>query len=198
MLIVLGGLWLCLWRSAGRLLGLPAIAAGCAGYFFVQPPDLLVSGDGELFAVNRGGGVVYLTPGNGRRFERDQWLRRLAARGAAPWPAAPGIFCDGTGCVFEKSGRTISIVMHPDTAVEDCARADYLVVLTRWPERAMCDDRRVVLNTFRLWRDGAHSVRFTMDGAVLETSRERRGDRPWSRLSEKRRQYLRTSPTSRP
>jgi hypothetical protein len=47
-----------------------------------------------------------------------------------------------------------------------------------------------VVSTFHIWRDGAHVIWFTRQGPVVETSRERRGDRLWRRISEKRRQYL--------
>src|SRR3546814_3875425 len=44
-LIVLGGLWLCLWQRAWRWAGLLPILAGALSPLTFQPPDLLVSGD---------------------------------------------------------------------------------------------------------------------------------------------------------
>ena len=57
----------------------------------------------------------------------------------------------------------------------------------------------VLATTFHLWRDGAHAIFLSRDGpARIETVRESRGERPWSRLSPRKRQYLRIRPTRRP
>src|SRR4029453_10021870 len=53
---VLGGLWLCLWTSRIRLLGLLPIAFGGAAALAAPAPDLLVTGDGRHPALGDGGG----------------------------------------------------------------------------------------------------------------------------------------------
>jgi competence protein ComEC len=88
-------------------------------------------------------------------------------------------------------------VLDPAAAFEDCGQVDHVILLTRVP-RGLCRDGAVILSTFHIWRDGAHAIRFTENGPVIETSRAARGDRPWSRIPDRKRQYLRTSPTSRP
>jgi competence protein ComEC len=50
-LMVGGGLWLCLWITRLRLLGLVPIAVGMIGASVSSTPDLLVSGDGRHLAV---------------------------------------------------------------------------------------------------------------------------------------------------
>ncbi len=72
-----------------------------------------------------------------------------------------------------------------------------VLVLVRAPRR-LCGPEKVLFSTFNLWRDGGHAIRVDRAGFEIESVRERRGDRPWSRLPERKRQYLRTSPTSRP
>ncbi|MEX2454069.1 MAG: ComEC/Rec2 family competence protein [Rhodospirillaceae bacterium] len=202
ILIAIGGLWLCLWRGWGRALGLCPIAVGIATALFVTPPDILIGRDGDLVAVSVGDGTVAMSPGRGNRFERQMWMRHFAAGDAATWPSS-GIGlggrmgCDDTGCVVEIRGRTVSLIRNAEAAVDDCGRSDYFVVLDRLSGR-LCPGAPVVVNSFLLWRDGTHAVRFTESGAMIESSREMRGDRPWSALSDIRRQYLRTSPTSLP
>lgn len=46
-LMVLGGLWLCIWRTRWRLLGLVLGAAGLALSPTLERPDVLVGGDGR-------------------------------------------------------------------------------------------------------------------------------------------------------
>ena len=99
------------------------------------------------------------------------------------------IGCDPSGCITEIAGKTVAIVSDPVSAIEDCRRPNYIILLTRIPRR-LCDDEREVLSRFHIWRDGAHAIHFGAEGPTVETSRERRGDRPWSRVSDKRRQYI--------
>ena len=173
---------------------LPVITAGFMTILLVKAPDIIINRDGGLVAINLGGGRVVMSPGNGNGFERDMWQRRLAVDSPDPWPSGgidrvSRIGCDPSGCITEIAGKTVAIVSDPVSAIEDCRRADYIILLTRIPRR-LCDDERVVLSTFHIWRDGAHAIRFGPEGPTVETSRERRGDRPWSRVSDKRRQYI--------
>jgi len=59
VLLAFGGLWLCLWQRAWRLLGLAPVLAGYATLLFVAPPDVLISNDAKLVAV-RGADGDYL------------------------------------------------------------------------------------------------------------------------------------------
>lgn len=194
VVLTLGGLWLCVMRGHRRFLGVPVLTAGLLSLFLVTAPDVIVNRDGGLVAVNLGAGRVVMSPGGGNRFERDMWQRRLAVETVGPWPsggivAGAPIGCDPSGCIAVVAGKTVALVTEPAAAAEDCARADHVILLTRVPRR-ICGHARVVLSTFHIWRDGAHAIRFTQRGPQVETSRERRGDRPWSRISEKRQQYL--------
>jgi competence protein ComEC len=202
VILALGGLWLCLIRGHIRLFALPVIGAGLLSFLAVSTPDVLVNRDGNLVAVSLPLGTVVMSPGKGNRFERDMWRRRMAVRDVAAWPAEGvgldgRMGCDVGGCIFSVAGKTVALVSDPDTALEDCGRVDHVLLLTRVP-RWFCRGGDVVVSTFQIWRDGAHAVRFSDKGPIVETSREARGDRPWSQLSDRKRQYLRTSPTSRP
>ena len=194
VLLAFGGIWLCVFRARLRFYGVLAIALGILSILWVKAPDILVNRDGSLVAINLGGGRVAMSPGNGNSFERDMWQRSLAVERPGQWSSGGidemyGIGCDRSGCIAVLAGKTVAIVTDPAAAMEDCRQADYVILLTRVPRR-MCPDGRVVLSTFHIWRDGAHAVRFTPDGPVVETSRGRRGDRPWSRVSDRRRQYI--------
>ena len=52
--MVAGGLWLCLWTTRARLIGLVPIAIGAAGALLAPAPDLLITGDGRHLAVVEG------------------------------------------------------------------------------------------------------------------------------------------------
>jgi len=50
-LMVVGGLWLCLWQTRLRRLGIAPFFAGAMGAAFAPAPDLLLTGDGRHLAI---------------------------------------------------------------------------------------------------------------------------------------------------
>ena len=199
--IALGGLWACIWRGPWRWAAVPVVAAGLASPSFTTQPDMLVDAEGGQFAVRLAEGKVFLFPTAGKQFQQDMWLRHLTATEPVGTAGTPepltGAACDGRACIFELKNRTVSVIFDTAALAEDCGRVDHIILLARAPRRACVDDT-VLISTFHLWRDGAHAVTFSESGARVRTAREIRGDRPWSRLSPQKRQYLRTSPTRQP
>lgn len=198
--LVLGGLRLCLWRGRVRLLALPVLAVALMSSGFERPPDMLIDREARFFALKTGDGRVYMSPGRAGGFERDMWRRRLAASSTLSLPdgvSGNGLLgCDGPACIARFGARTVGVI-YDAAATFDCRNVDHVVLLIR-VSPIYCRWNRVLISTFHLWRDGAYSVRFADGEPVVQTVREERGDRPWSRLPPRKRQYLRTSPTSRP
>ncbi len=56
--MVAGGLWLCLWRTRWRALGMLPLAIGAIWAASLPVPDLLVTGDGRHLAVRTGGDAI--------------------------------------------------------------------------------------------------------------------------------------------
>lgn len=59
-LMIGGALWLCLWRTQWRLLGLIPFSAGAGMGLATPVPDLLVTGDGRHLAVRTPNGIAIL------------------------------------------------------------------------------------------------------------------------------------------
>jgi len=59
-LMIVGGLWIALWRTRWRRLGVIPLVAGAAWSLATPAPDLLVTGDGRHLAVRVGGGMALL------------------------------------------------------------------------------------------------------------------------------------------
>ncbi len=59
-LMVIGGLWLCLWHGRTGAWGLIPFAIGATGAALSPVPDLLVTGDGQHLALVRDDGVPVL------------------------------------------------------------------------------------------------------------------------------------------
>jgi competence protein ComEC len=77
-LIIVGGVWLLLWRTRMRLLGL--IPAGCGMFFaaITPAPDLLITGDGKHVAVRGDGGAVAILRPRAGDYVRDLLAERSA------------------------------------------------------------------------------------------------------------------------
>ena len=77
-----GGLWLCLWQSGIRWLGVAGIVAGLAIAAASRPADFLISPDGKLIGARGEDGELALSR---RRagFVSDTWLRRQGQEATA-------------------------------------------------------------------------------------------------------------------
>lgn len=173
-LLVLGGLWLCLWSGRWRWAGVAPIALACALGLSARPPDLLIDDSGRLAAVRTPDGGLGLSR-RASGYASDTWLRRAGQFTAA---GDGGFVCDRAGCIAEREGELLAYVRDGRALAEDCRRAE--VVLSAVPVRRRCP-ARLVVDRFDLWREGAHAI--WLDGHVLqiETVAELRGNRPWAR-----------------
>lgn len=125
LLMALGGLWLCLWRTRWRVIGLGLVACGIAVAPFRAKPDVLVGHEGNALAVRLADGKLAAVAGRGGTFEIARWLAhdgdaRTAREAAQP---AKGLSCDSQGCVARARGEVIALSRHPAALADDCARA---------------------------------------------------------------------------
>ena len=181
-LVAAGGLWLCLWRGRWRLFGIAGIAAGVLLLGLARGPDLLVSGDGKLFAARAAEGGLMLSSERAGRFARETWLARAGHAAALPWPSegpsADGrLRCDSLGCIYRAKGWVVALPRDARALAEDCRSAD--LMLAAVPVRGRCPSARRVIDRFDLWRAGAHAVWLGGRGITVESVRAGRGDRPW-------------------
>ncbi|MPY68464.1 MAG: DUF4131 domain-containing protein [Alphaproteobacteria bacterium] len=182
-LICAGGLWVCLWRTRWRALGVLPVLCGLLTVPFAQPPDVLVDGEGGLMAVRAPDGGMALS-GRADSFAAETWLRRSGEIKALPWPGAgrpatPWLRCDALGCVYRAGNRRVALVSRADALGEDCAIAD--VVISRVPvRRGLCMGPELVIDRFALWREGAHALWLAPDGIRVKSVRRNPGARPWS------------------
>lgn len=182
--MVLGGLWLALWRQRWRFLGLTGLCAGVVLAVMAEPPDVLVDGQGRLLAVRAADGAIAVSTVRRARFERGIWLRRFGEEEArALWPKTgispdKRLTCDKQGCLYRAGGRTVALAFHEGALAEDCWAAD--VVIAMVPVRRRCPAPQGVIDRFDLWRDGAAAIWLDESGPIrIETVNGVRGTRPW-------------------
>jgi competence protein ComEC len=189
LLVVLGGLWLCLWRRPWRLAGLALVLAGLAGAALVRPPDLLASGDGRLLAVRGPDGELWLSSSRRARFTAETWLRRAGRAEASAWPldaAAAGgaaggaLRCDALGCIYRAGDQVVALALDGRALAEDCRSATVLISLEPLSRRA-CPGPRILIDRFDLWREGSHALWLSPGAVRVESVAAARGRRPWVR-----------------
>ena len=187
VLTALGGLWLCLWWRPWRLAGVAAIALGFLAIATVPRPDLLVTGDGRLFAIRDENGMLRLSSGRSAQFDADVWLRR---DGQSDRPLLPDagqltsggqieVGCDPLGCIVRAGEVVLAVVRDGAALPEDCALADIVIGLMPVP-RGSCIGPSRVIDFWDLRDDGAHAVRLSERSFTVESVAESRGRRPWS------------------
>jgi competence protein ComEC len=182
--IVLGGLWLCLWRRPWRLAGLLPLAGGFLALGLSQPPDVLVGGDGRLLGVWDRNGGLWVSSGKRGRYTAETWARRAGVSEPRAWPrdgpAADGrLTCDLLGCIYRADGQVVALVEDSRALADDCAQATVVVSLEP-VRRGICPGPEVVIDRFSVWRSGAHAVWLSPEGARVESVAGIRGRRPWT------------------
>jgi competence protein ComEC len=182
IMVVLGGLWFCLWRRRWRWMGVPVILLGLLSTLLVRQPDILVSEDGDLMAIRYSGGAYLFSSLTRSKFEREIWLRRAGLENGAAWPAEGyssdrSLACDSLGCIHRIHGLTVALALKPAALPEDCSRAD--IVISVDSIRGACAAHLRID-----WRDrrrnGAYALWVDEDGAVeIMAVDDLRGRRPW-------------------
>ena len=186
-LLVAGGLWLCLWNSRMRLLGLAPALIGVLGAAYAPAPDLLVTGDGRHLAVVRADGVPMLL-----RERSGDYIQTVIAEAAA-FDGEPALLggssdsdCSRDSCVaLLRTGdhplRLLAIrsAQRIDWPVltRACGSADIVVADRRLPRG--CTPRWLKLDRATLDRTGGVAM-FLRGPPRVDTVRDRVGEHPWA------------------
>jgi competence protein ComEC len=185
-LMVVGGLWLCLWTTRPRLLGLVPAAIGAAGAWTSPTPDLLITGDGKHLALIDDGIPRLLRDGAG------DYVRDIMAEASGfdgdPTDLASRAFthCSRDACVAEvnRGGRRWRILATRSAQridwqelTEACAAAD-IAVSDRWLPQG-CTPQWLKLDRKTLAETGGIAV-FFEPAPRTETIAQRLGRHPWT------------------
>jgi len=183
-LVVIGGLWLCLWQRPWRWSAGALILAGAISPLSFEPPSLLASADGRQVAVRDARGQLWVASQRGSRFVLDTWARHGFASDTVTWPrlgqSADGrLSCDPLACIYREGGLSAAILLDPRAAAEDCPLADVVISLEPL-RREPCQGPKAVIDRFDVWRAGAHAVWLNPEGPSVRTVAQEQGRRPWS------------------
>ncbi len=117
LLIVFGGLWICLWRSNWRKWGFVLVVAGLLSSLTVRVPDVMADSTGNVFAVKNENGELVILPTRGNYYLKKMWLEKTASEklssgqyrklksvydGKQVEPSWLDMECDDDGCLYKK------------------------------------------------------------------------------------------------
>ncbi|HET9639228.1 MAG TPA: ComEC/Rec2 family competence protein [Allosphingosinicella sp.] len=179
--MVAGGLWLALWRTRWRRLGLVPVAAGALAALLTPVPDLLVTGDGRHLAVRTSSGELALLRGRAGDYVRDLISQSAGLEGeAGELETLRSAACSADFCVAEVRGWRLlasrSDRLVPAEALRRaCAEADIVVSERRLP--AACRPRWLKADREFLAKSGGLAITLGATPHVVSTAA---GDRhPW-------------------
>ena len=185
--IVLGGLWLCLWTTRVRLLGIFPMAVGGMAALAAPAPDLLVTGDGRHLAVLASDGRPALLREKGGDFIRSLMAENSGFDGdPAALAETSAARCGPDACIADvhKQGRTWRVLATRSGQRIDwrsltaaCASAD-IVVSDRWLPKA-CKPHWLKLDRKALESTGGVAIYLEGPQPGVATVAERVGRHPW-------------------
>lgn len=204
-----GGLWLTLWRTRWRALGLVPIAAGIALGTQIERPAILAGLDGELVAVRQQDGTLAVLAARKFEFELARWLEHDGdARTPSRARDERAFRCDGAGCALRQpmaGNLQVAVARSAAALADDCTRATILIATLPVPDG--CQGPRLIIDYPALRREGVHAIYLDADAGRhpadrrdvierqvlndrllirVETVRSVRGLRPWSMPPEPR------------
>lgn len=177
-LIALGALWICLWRTRLRALGLAIAGLGLALAPPGNRPDVLIERDGKMAAI-RGADELIFPSATAAGYSAEKWL--LAdGDGTDPdsLPESTPFRCDPLGCVGTVKGKTVALIRETGAIAEDCRKAD--IVVAPFKLGKACKAPRIIVDGAALSAQGAHALYIEGLSIRTETVAAHRGTRPWS------------------
>lgn len=180
--VTFGGLWLALWRTRWRFLGVAPIVLGLLLWGTGTRPDVLINRDGKLVAMRGTDGRLILSAAR-PAYAAGIWLRHDGdPREPRDATKSDAKRCDALGCVWQQPGQpVIAMPTSLGALADDCHHADIIVASFGMPYRVRkACTRPIVIDYFDLWREGATTLTRAADGTWMRnTARMARGDRPW-------------------
>jgi competence protein ComEC len=178
VLIVLGGLWLCLWQTRARMLGLVIAAFGIALAPQTERPDVLIERGGDTAALRSDAGSLVFPPATAASYSAEKWLLADGDERDVANATDDTVFrCDTLGCIGVVKGKTVALIRHPGALEEDCRLAD--IVIAPFTIGKKCRAARVIVDRRMLKAQGAHALFIEELSIRTETVAAARGQRPW-------------------
>jgi len=186
-LVILAGLWICLWRERWRYFGLVPAMVGAMLIIINRAPDIYITGDGRHVGIRNDQGELAMLRTSGGDFIRDMIRENAGVEGQSQaledWPNAE---CNSDSCLvtIDNEGREWVVMAtrssHYISALAlsaACRRAD-IVVSDRWLP-ASCQPRWIKADRDLLSRVGGMTI--DLEQQKISTALAWTGRHIWTR-----------------
>lgn len=182
---IFGMIWLCLWKTRLRLLGIPLWFIGMSSLAFYKSPDILISDEGKQIAVLLDEHRLAMIRGSARGFAAEAWLRRNGLTEAMTRREA---FDENSGFQtpqedvinYTASQRPrVKFVLSIPALAHACEDAPALLITPFYARKVQCTPQPAIIDRNALEQNGAHAVWFTGNGLRIEDAKRFQGERPW-------------------
>ena len=160
-LIVLGGLWLCIWQSRIRCCGFLVILIGLLSIFTHTPPDIIIGQGGKLIAIRQGDTFAF----NTLRKQKSTRLAWLESNGISPDILPPKI-----------NDVDLSNIKGLKINLDGENKNDFDIVIN---SSGKCQARQLCLPRKKLWQEGVHAIYIKKNSIKIETAADGTFNRPW-------------------
>ncbi|WP_084238459.1 ComEC/Rec2 family competence protein [Sphingomonas asaccharolytica] len=184
-LMILGLLWLMLWRSRMRFAGLVPMAMGAIWALAIPAPDLLISGDGQHLAVRTPDGGVAILRDKAGDYTRDTMTQNAGVDGEALLLSdQPFAKCTPDACLalVQSGGRIFRVLatrslyqLPSDQLIAACRAVDIVVSDRRLP--SACRPIWLKLDAPFLRRTGGMAI--SLASGRIVTVRQPGDRHPW-------------------
>jgi competence protein ComEC len=179
LLMIYGGLWLCLWKQKWRLAGAPAIIIGVLTLLVYKPYDIWISDDATRVMVKLENGEYLFVRGRETSFDAETWLRAAGRESALTLKDSDAFTCDDMRCVGTVQGRRVAVAKRKD-ATNICTGEPDIVITSDWLKGSCISP--LVLDGQTLEENGAVGLRILPNDIAIDTAMAYRGRRPWVSL----------------
>lgn len=186
-LVLLGGLWICLWRERWRYCGLVPALVGGLMIVATRAPDIYITGDGRHLGIRNDRSELAMLRTRSGDFIRDMIRENAGVEGESQaledWPNAD---CNSDACLvtIDNEGRKWVLLAtrssHYISALAlsaACRRAD-IVVSDRWLP-ASCQPRWIKADRDLLSRVGGMTI--DLESQKISTALDWTGRHQWTR-----------------
>jgi competence protein ComEC len=166
-----------------------AAPIAATGLYFMPAnttPEILIDSRARNVALQMPSGELIPALSDGATSAYRKWSRQ--AGDAAPIKTAAlrdGWTCNAQVCKANVLDTEIAYLLAANEATGTCPDAD--IVVSQYPLRRTCHGRKLTIDRFDVWRDGAHSITIGNAGLHVMTARAEQGHRPWAYESRPRR-----------
>lgn len=184
MLLVGGGLWLCLWQGRVRLWAAVPVALGVMLAVIAQPPDLLVSADGRQVGIRINGNGLARVRSREASYAATNWQTASAADTSIKLSNYRDARCSRFGCIVRVGAGTRAALVLVTTGDElppgyelgtACNNVDIVISDLTLP--SWCQPRRMRIDRATLAQTQAMAI--WLSAARTATVAAQIGDHPW-------------------